>query len=204
MNKRPAQDFGPSLKCNLRYIRLHFESRKESMNQEQYIDILNRLRTVQGELNNAVFQDLQRLEGAESESTKVGVDRAYEQGMKEAWELAKTIATRDGMSFKKISECFGVSSFTEVYEMDVKEALQKYREYMQKQKEEAEESGLRVGDEVECEGVKVIVTRILSDYSFSGIDRFGSTYSERETNRWSKTGKHYHEIPQLLEKMKPC
>ena len=176
------------------------------MTLEDYRKLLDDVKLAQGALNYAVCSDLQRLASAESNNTKAKIAEAYERGLKEAWELAKTIATRDGMSFKKISECFGVSSFTEVYEMDVKEALQKFREYTQKQKE-AEESELHVGDEVQRTDnplVKIIVTekdsRMWSGFDSDGFVGYGSV--KEFSDCWEKTGRHFGEVEHLLKEMK--
>lgn len=177
------------------------------MTIEDYRKLLDDVKSAQAALNACVFTDLQRLASAESNNTKAKIAEAYENGLKEAWELAKTIATRDGMSFEKISECFGVSSFTEVYEMDVKEALQKYREYMQKQKEEAEKSELRVGDEIQRinnPSVKVIVTKKDSRMWF-GFDSAGSVgygLVKEFSNCLEKTGRHFDQIENIFEEMK--
>ena len=173
------------------------------MTLEDYRKLLDDVRKAQGALNHEVTKDLQRLASAESNNTKAKIAEAYENGLKEAWELAAKIWNWFGPSSTgKLNECFGTNFIKTVYELDVKEALQKYREYMQKQKEEEEEKQFHVGDEVENNGTKLVVIRIVSDYSFHGIDKNGETYNGRTTRFWKKTGRHFGQIENILEEMK--
>lgn len=176
------------------------------MTEDDYRKLLDNVKSAQAALNACVFTDLQRLASAESNNTKAKIAEAYERGLNDAWELAKEIWNWFGSSDEKLNECFGTHFITTVYEMDVKEALQKFREYTQEQKEEAEKSELRVGDEIQNTNkpsVKLIVTK-KNGLGWFGFDSDGSVgYGSLGdfSDYWKKTGRHFDQIDNILEEM---
>lgn len=169
------------------------------MTLEDYRKLLDDVKSAQAALNACVFTDLQRLASAESNNTKAKIAEAYERGLNDAWTLIRDVFY---MQSYKAVECFGEDNIEGVIQMDVKEALQKFMEYTQEQKAEEEEKQFHVGDEVENNGTKLVVTRIVSEYSFHGIDKNGEIYKGRTTRFWKKTGRHFDGVENLLKEMK--
>ena len=56
------------------------------MNREYYTEVIDEMKQAQGKLAQALYTDLDRLAGAESNSTKVKVQEAYERGVNEAFD----------------------------------------------------------------------------------------------------------------------
>lgn len=173
------------------------------MTLEEYRKLVDDLKRAQGALNFEVTKDLQRLASAELNTTKVKINEAYERGLKEAWELAQQLALREadgGMSCEDFFKCYGDNlCYQDVLQSDVKEALQKYKGYMQKKKAEQEEKQFHVGDEVvSSNGTKIIVVKVYENGTFSGIDRNGESYTHRPSCCFSKTGSHYEVIAKVL------
>lgn len=120
-------------------------------------------------------------------------DKTYEQGLKDAWELAKKIAlnTHDGgIDAKELEAIFGThDSYTIFKENDVKDALAKLEAYQEE---------IKVGDVISLRGVEAVVTCIYPDDTFDGIKitaddkygRLGGVYAGYPLSSWEKTGNH--------------
>lgn len=131
-----------------------------------------------------------------AEEELIPVGKTYEQGIADAWELAKKVYN---MKIADIDEIFGVNGgFYEVMrDFSIEEALAKISEY-EREKE------IKVGDEVVhgCEGLetKFFVTYI--DYhSIKGIEKNGDTHFFTFPNQYiKKSGKHI-DIESLLKEI---
>ena len=55
--------------------------------REYYSEVIDEMRKAQGKLTNALYSDLDRLAGAESNGTKVKVQEAYERGVNDAFDV---------------------------------------------------------------------------------------------------------------------
>ena len=131
-----------------------------------------------------------------SEDKIIPMDKTYEQGLSDAWELAKKICTLKNSEFDKV---FGCVYFADAfYNFTPEEALAKIEAY------EKEKSEIKVGDEVVhgiggCE-TKFIVTS-MSDGMIRGFDSNGIIHSFTFPNRFiTKTGKHI-DIESLLRQI---
>lgn len=126
---------------------------------------------------------------------------AYNKGLNDAWELAKNICYMVGSNGEKLSECFGTPFIANVYEMDVKEALQKYKEYTQK----AESEPLKVGDEViNQDGYKCIVLYVEDNSEYIVYNKYyhsSYTHYTFSDGKLEKTGKSFPEIAEALRGM---
>lgn len=120
-------------------------------------------------------------------------ENSYNEGLKDAWELAKKIAlnTHDGgIDAKELEAIFGThNSYTIFKKNDVKEALAKFEAY---------EKEIEVGDVISLRGVEAVVTCIYPDGTFDGIKitaddkhgRLGGVYAGYHLSSWEKTGNH--------------
>lgn len=135
---------------------------------------------------------------------------AYEQGLTDAWELAKKIAipTRtqhDAFTAQDLNNIFGVGSGYEnvMSKFSASEAIAKVQAYEEQKKADAE---LKVGDEIEIRAEssipRMVVTQIDNQY-ISTVDAKGDTRCfNGNTTTFVKTGRHFPQIEELLKQMK--
>ena len=138
-------------------------------------------------------------------------DEAYQRGLEDAWEAAKKIFGYEidgGIPIDKIGRVFGYSENETFCTADIirhntaSEAIAKLKAYEDKQKDRIE-----VGDEVEWDGDKYVVTYLnydietseITDYDLLAYD--GSVVDHVKKCAFTKTGKHY-DIASILEAMR--
>ena len=138
-------------------------------------------------------------------------DEAYQRGLEDAWEAAKKIFGYEidgGIPIDKIGRVFGYSENETFCTADIirhntaSEAIAKLKAYEDKQKDRIE-----VGDEVEWDGDKYVVTYLnydietskITDYDLLAYD--GSVIDHVKKCTFTKTGKHY-DIASILEAMR--
>lgn len=165
---------------------------------------LDKLERLDGDYVNENFGELQDEAYKEGEKAAIRAEMVsevltakYEQGLNDAWELARRIALLNGdniFSDNELKTIFGTTEYDEVLKIPVEDALTKLEAY---EKEHAE---IKVGDVVkhERDEVEVLVTCVHSDNTFDGIKittddelgKLGGTYSGRLIKSFHKTGKH--------------
>lgn len=143
-----------------------------------------------------------------SDSTKNAIDDAYQRGLNAAWECARKIINND-VPWEEWNLRIGQSTDTVFDNYSASEALQKIKEYEEKQKADDE---IKVGDEVLNKwGTKGIVIEIAPQHNGSTIysvfwrnaERKCLDKSDWEDNKvWKKTGRHFSQIIEVLEQMK--
>ena len=122
-------------------------------------------------------------------------EEAYEQGLSDAWEAARKIAN---MPYDEEEKAFGSGGWTFIEKHTASEAIEKIRQYEQKQEER-----LEVGDEVR--NVKNGWTAVVSNIDgecMTLMDTNGALGDGYDVNRFTKTGRHFPEIAAVLEKMR--
>ena len=124
------------------------------------------------------------------------LNRSYEDGLKDAWETARKIAELDTDEQKKLFGCFGISFVA--HEFSAHEAIEKIRQYEQEQEE------IKVGDEVDWNGDRYVVTYIDVDETYVDVIdcSCGSVCDRLAIKGITKTGRHFPEIATVLEKMR--
>lgn len=132
-----------------------------------------------------------------SETIEV-MEREYNRGLNDAWELAKKLFA--DMSDSDLNEIFGKDwNYPKLMRLTPQEALAKIEAY-------EESKAIKVGDVVKRKNVdkdmpnKLIVTKIYNQ-TFEGIDSDGYVYCEKHFDEWKKTGKHL-DIEHLLEQIR--
>lgn len=133
---------------------------------------------------------------------------AYDKGLNEAWELVKRIESTPedgGLMNEQIAEVFGQywSSFELYNSFSAEEALDLYKRWEDKQKQDAE---IKVGDEVYLsdENHTRVVTNIFEDSE--GV----MAVQLSENGRWvadpieelHKTGRHFDAIAEVLAELR--
>lgn len=134
------------------------------------------------------------------------IEDAYQRGLHDAWEAARKIIAipmDGGLTTGEIDDIFGEASTVIVIgKFTAEQAIEKLAAYEGKKK--AEE--IKVGDEVCAKDgfckTKLIVVR-LDPYEplFSGVDCKGCTYANQEVCDFTKTGRHFPQVAELLAAM---
>jgi len=129
------------------------------------------------------------------------IDASYQEGLSDAWEAARKIWEND---MDTLQEIFGwVPMRMDVFlKYTASECIEKIRQYEQRQEEQ-----IQVGDEVENTqtGVKFIVTHLWkNNRGEQGVSGFNQECSAFSTtlSLVVKSGRHFPEIAEVLEKMK--
>ncbi len=115
------------------------------------------------------------------------IEKAYNTGLNDAWELARKL---NDMKWEELEKIFVISdSFYEIIRtFTPQEALAKLKAY--------EETQIEVGDVVECNYHKIVITSVCGE-EVAGIDDIGATFLIK-MERCKKTGKHI-DIQSILE-----
>lgn len=120
----------------------------------------------------------------------------YQKGLKDAWEAARKISSTDSATRDEI---FGLVITSNIFdENTASEAIEKIRQYEQEKDEE-----IQVGDEVRSihHGWTAVVSAIDRE-CMTLMDTNGELGDGYDVNRFTKTGRHFPEIAEVLAKMK--
>lgn len=122
------------------------------------------------------------------------IDASYQEGLSDAWEAAKKIASDDaGQNHVIFGQHFANVIFNT---FTASEAIEKIRQYEQGQE-------YHVGDEFENGTEKFVVLKMDGKEIDRYIDRYGKTYvMAAKYSLIRKTGRHFPEISAVLEKMR--
>ena len=120
----------------------------------------------------------------------------YEQGLNDAWELARKIAVNHvdgGYSISELRDIFGIKSITNIIcDLTAKEAILKVKEYENKEQE------IKVGDVVENSGIEAIVTAVYpKGFNIICKDGSGTIWEKKQCEN---TGKHI-DISSILQEI---
>lgn len=137
------------------------------------------------------------------------MSKTYEDGLNEAWELARKLVYGESeyeraYSIEDINAIFGRCGYLKILkDYTASEVIAKVKEYEEKQKQADDE--IKVGDEIERikgnNGRKYIVTKIIeSDYINIIFDDGGVGYVNPINYR--KTGRHFPQIEEVLKQIK--
>ncbi len=173
------------------------------MTIDEYKQLLKNLKDAQGELTSAVCCDLQRLAGAEAESTKNRVREAYARGVEEMWEAAKTMRT---MGITGFNEYFSIDHpeikfVSDIWDLPGLDVIKLCREYNAKKKAEAEIQGVHVGDEVLIQGYRGIVIAVEDDVC-SVLFPENACAMRTKASECKKTGRKFKDAKVLAEWVK--
>ena len=135
-------------------------------------------------------------------------DETYKKGLNDAWEAARKICgvPADGsLTLGGAQDIFGTIVVSEIFKRNTPfEAISKIREYEEKKKAEDE---IKVGDEVIIRDEPTFRYVVLHSAGnifsgmASGFDRNGA-WGTFEKKRARKTGRHFPQIVEVLERMK--
>lgn len=137
---------------------------------------------------------------------KKEAEEAYQRGLSDAWEAARKLvldSNHGGLTNYDIEEIFGVDEEQAIINYSASEAIEKIRQYKQKQEE------IHLGDEVTFlpNNAKGIVTEChVPDVLYGDNDKYavwcGGTMEYVLKQHLTKTGRTFPEIAEVLQKMK--
>ena len=136
----------------------------------------------------------------------------YENGLNDAWEAARKIGSNSMCSLKEMgfdfSQCvipdYNPSWFV-VKNYSASECIEKIRQYEQNQEKELGIQGyFKKGEEViDADGTKAVVLDVSEDNYCQVYTENGCIYNWHiHTYKFHKTGRHFPEIAEVLQKMK--
>ena len=126
---------------------------------------------------------------------------AYQKGLYDAWECARKIAINEasgGLSLVELDKIFSCDDLAEVFGFTASEAIEKIRQYEQKQQ-------IAIGDEVVFyNGERCVVTVVEDGQVVEVMDENGLSMKMDDglRNSMKKTGRHFEELVTILKKMK--
>lgn len=130
----------------------------------------------------------------ESEGVKV---KTYEDGLNDAWGVARKIGSTDGYTCGELEKIFGLRSVGYIvgYILDsftASEAIDAIENY----------EGIKVGDEVIGDiGGRGVVIRVSPDHEHLTVMLDDGTAMRWIKEEFKKTGRHFPQIAEVLQKM---
>ena len=125
--------------------------------------------------------------------------KTYEDGLKEAWEAARTVVDcKVPFDFWELSSGQSMLGAFRLY--SAKGAIEKIREYEEEQQKKAVE--IKIGDEVtDNDGWKGVVTWISPDGEYLVVTLQDGSALRWKKEHFKKTGRHFPEIEEVLKQM---
>ena len=169
--------------------------------REYYSEVIDEMKKAQGKLCQALYTDLQRLEGAESNGTKVKVQEAYERGVNEAFDVIFTLFEMQPLDRQECLKSYGLDNMEQFFKSENRVERVKQVQHTVRVVR-AEE--LKVGDEVYYEGTKCVVVEkkegghvvLFYPQTIVAVDSYAK--------KCEKTGRHFvvTEMMKAIEEMK--
>ena len=173
------------------------------MTIDEYKQLLKNLKDAQGELTSAVCNDLQRLAGAEAESTKNKVREAYARGADEMWKAVKAMREMDTDERDVYFTKFVPPDTEDIWALDGISVLMLYENYVAEKKVEAEKREIHVGDEVVIHGkVGVILADVDGDSECVPLFTANESILMIDASQCKKTGRNYRDAKIIAEAIK--
>ena len=186
-------------KLNADYINEHFGDLQGTAYQRGLEDGKKAFDLLESERNSEYQRGL-------NEGNGIGYKDGVNDGQHEAWKAARKIVLspdEEGISALDLIAIFGKGSAYNVFKnYTASEAIAKLKAYEEKQKTD---NCIEIGDEVEWDGDKYIVTYrntnmgVIQDYDL--MSRYGSVVDHVKRCSFVKTGRHF-DIAKILEEMK--
>ena len=142
------------------------------------------------EMNNV----LSRLNGAIRADIDKQVDEAYQRGLNDAWEAAKKISL---MSPDKIENVFPGAAKYNRYNLGYSgvEAIERLKAY------EKTQDTIQVGDEVRHDRGWTAVVTAIDELGLTLLGTNGAIADYHDKSRFTKTGRRFPQVAQILEEM---
>lgn len=140
----------------------------------------------------------------ESVEFKEESEKTYEDGLNEAWELAKKIeapTAEGGLSGQELALIFkdGAQLYKVFKNYSARQAVTRIKEYEEEQKKAAE---IKIGDEVtDNDGWNGVVTCISPDGEYLVVTLQDGSALRWKKEHFKKTGRHFPQIAEVLKQM---
>ena len=125
----------------------------------------------------------------------------YIRGLNDAWEMVRKIIEPvydGGYSFDVLHQIFGESAIRSILKHNTApEAIAKIKEYEDKQDAE-----IKVGDEVNWQGIKSVVVRISHDYIYTLTESGGTQIYHHTDTEFIKTGRTFPQVAEVMKEMR--
>lgn len=119
---------------------------------------------------------------------------AYDKGLREAWECAKTIISPNGERRSVTNfEVFGVEN---VFELTANQAIKKLKEY--EEVKQWNPNGIEVGDEVYQLDDDLCIVTMVKDDGYASIVYGNGSIDIYPLNLLKKTGRHFPQIAEVF------
>jgi hypothetical protein len=124
--------------------------------------------------------------------------KTYEDGLNEAWEVAREIVCSDGYNWSELEDIFERRSTSDILKTNtISEAINKIKKY--------ESKAFKVGDEVvDKYGWKRVVTKTHNSGEITIMDcngHFNEYCKKAVISDFKKTGRHFPQIEEVLKQM---
>lgn len=174
--------------------------------REYYSEVIDEMKKAQGKLCQVLYSDLQRLEGAESNGTKVKVQGAYERGVNEAFDVIVALFEMQPLDRQECLKSYGLDNMEQFFKSEnrverVKQVQQTVRVIRSNEP--------KVGDEVIYKSpmntIKgVVVKKNPEKNSLMVLDPMGIKTCVIHGSAVEKTGRHFDvtEMMKTIEEMK--
>ena len=137
-------------------------------------------------------------------------DRAYQQGLEDAWKAARKLALSSlegGLDIETVAEIFdGLTYYYVLKDVPASEAIAKIKAYEEQHKQDTE---IKVGDEVVLNGnasyeneKAIILAYDGKSYPYNVLMSNGDTEWVKEDSIEYKTGRHFDAIAEVLAEMR--
>lgn len=131
--------------------------------------------------------------------TQADLDKARQEGREEAWECARNIVLTSGLKSYELEKIFNnINSEYVLRDFSANEAIQKIKSYEEQKKAEEE---IKVGDEVEYKGNKMMVVS-LENGCVTVIDDSAELWIVNAFEAAKKTGRHFSQLQEIFDQMK--
>lgn len=173
--------------------------------REYYSEVIDEMKKAQGKLCQALYSDLQRLEGAESNGTKVKVQEAYERGVNEAFDVIVALFEMHPLDLQE---------YLKTYDLDDMEQFLKSENRVERVKQVQQTVRVirlnepKVGDEVVYESPMntmkgIVIEKNTKKNSLTVFDANNVRKFVVHGSAVKKTGRHFDvtEIMKTIEEM---
>lgn len=174
--------------------------------REYYSEVIDEMKKAQGKLCQALYSDLQRLEGAESNGTKVKVQEAYERGVNEAFDVIVALFEMHPLDLQE---------YLKTYDLDDMEQFLKSENRVERVKQVQQTVRVirlnepKVGDEVVYESPMntmkgIVIEKNTEKNSLTVFDANNVRKFVVHGSAVKKTGRHFDvtEIMKTIEEMR--
>lgn len=169
--------------------------------REYYSEVIDEMRKAQGKLTNALYSDLDRLAGAESNGTKVKVQEAYERGVNEAFDVIVALLDMNPVDLHDCLKTYGLDNMRQFLKSGNR--VERVKQVQQTVKV-IRLNEPQVGDEVEYRDAKRIVTEKRNGGEVVLFHPRTMTFTSGYSTECKKTGRHFDitEMMKTIEEMK--